>query len=72
VQLFQKNILLASPKDFYEFSKNHQMETTMAAGKADPSVHVYYLKATDIEQTKTNFLQARFAQLNSRSKAKDC
>ena len=63
-----KSFLLSSPKDFYEFSKKHQMQTAMATGKTDPSVHVYYLEAIDIERTKTRVLQARFSQLNSTSR----
>ena len=64
-----KSFLLSSPKDFYELSKKHQMEKAMATGKTDPSVHVYYLEAIDIERTKTRVLQPRFSQLNSTSRA---
>ena len=64
-----KSFLLFSPKDFYEFSKKHQMETAMATGKTDPSFHVYYLETINIERTKTHVLQARFSQLNSMSRA---
>ena len=63
-----KSLLLCSPKDFYEFSKKHQMEKAMVTGKTDPSVCVYYLEAIDIERTKTSVLQARFSQLNSASR----
>ena len=64
-----KSFFLSSPKDFYEFSKKHQIETVMATGKTDPSVHAYYLEAIDIEGTKTRVLQARFSQLNSMSRS---
>ena len=64
-----KSFLLSSPKDFYEFAKKHQMETAMVTGKTDPSVHVYYLEAINIQRTKTRVLQVRFSQLNSTSGA---
>ena len=47
-----KNILLSSPKDFYGFSKEQQLQTAQANGKEDPAIHIFFLDAREVEKAK--------------------
>ena len=54
-----KNILLSSPKDFYEFLRQHQLETADTSNKANPGVHTFFLEAGEVEKAKDNVLKTR-------------
>lgn len=60
-----KNILLSSPKDFYEFSREQQLQTAQANGKEDPAVHIFFLHAREMEQAKGTTLNQRAEQIKS-------
>ena len=60
-----KNILLSSPKDFYAFSKEHQLQTAKASNKTNPAIEVFFLEAKEVEWTKINVLNTRERQLKS-------
>ena len=62
-----KSILLSSPKDFDDFSRNQQQETAQATGNTQPSIHVCYLEAIEIERVKTRVFQARSTELTPTS-----
>ncbi len=52
-----KGVRLSSPKDFYDFLTKHQLETAEAAGKANPTVFVLYLEASEVEKAKKGIYQ---------------
>jgi hypothetical protein len=54
-----KNILLPTAKDFYDFSLKQQLETAKRSSKDNPSVHVFYLEADEVEHVKNSCLKAR-------------
>ncbi|CAF2800654.1 unnamed protein product [Rotaria sp. Silwood2] len=56
---FSKNILLSSARDFYEFSRKQQMETAAASGKNEPSVHVFFLEAKEVNQISMDIIHER-------------
>ena len=61
------NILLSSPKDFYEFSREQQFQTAQANGKEDPAVHIFFLHAREVEQAKDAILNQRAEQMVKKS-----
>ena len=63
-----KNILLSTAKDFYEFSRKHQLETANRSNKQDPGVHVFFLDSEEVEQVKEVVMTARNKQLRSSGK----
>ena len=63
-----KNILLSTAKDFYEFSRMHQLETANRSNKQDPGVHVFFLDSKEVEQVKEGVMNARGEQLRSSGK----
>ncbi|CAF2736002.1 unnamed protein product, partial [Rotaria sp. Silwood2] len=60
-----KNILLSTPKDFYEFSRQQQLEAAHASSKTDPGIEVFFLDAKEVEKTKANVLKARSEQIKT-------
>ena len=64
-----KGVRLSSPKDFYEFLKKHQLETAEASGKSTPTVHIFYLEASEIEKIKNRIINLRTEKLKSTGKA---
>ena len=48
---FSKNILLSSARDFYECSRKQQVKTDTASGKNEPSVHMFFFEAKEVNQT---------------------
>ena len=58
-----KNILLSSPKDFYEFLRQHQLETADTSNKANPGVHTFFLEAGEVEKAKDSVLKTRAQQI---------
>jgi hypothetical protein len=60
-----KNIFLSSPKDFYEFSREQQLQTAQANGKEDPAVHIFFLDAREVEQAKDTTIKQRVEQIKS-------
>ena len=65
-----KNILLSTPKDFYEFSRQQQLEAADASSKAYPSIEVFFLNGKEVEKTKATVLKARSEQIKTSGKAK--
>ena len=63
-----KNILLSSAKDFYEFSRNHQLQTANRSNQQNPSVHVFFLGSEEVKQVKKGVMKARDEQLRSSGK----
>jgi hypothetical protein len=45
-----KNILLSTPKDFYELSRQHQLETAYASNKVNPSIRVFFVDTKEVQQ----------------------
>lgn len=64
-----KNVLLSAPKDFYEFSRQQQLDAADVSSKAYPDIEVFVLVAKEIEKTKVNVLQARSEQIKTSCKA---
>ena len=60
------NILLSNPYDFYEFCKNHQLETTWAAGRHQPTIDVFFFNEKELQRTKRSVLEKRQNQLRSK------
>ena len=58
-----KNILLSTSKDFYEFSRQHQIETAHGSNKANPSIHVFFLDKKEVQQVKATILKRRDRQI---------
>ncbi|CAF3181745.1 unnamed protein product, partial [Rotaria sp. Silwood2] len=54
-----KNILLSTPKDFYEFSRQQQLDTADASNKAYSGLHVFFLDAKEVEKVKATVLKTR-------------
>jgi hypothetical protein len=63
-----KNILLSTAKDFYEFSRKHQLETANSSNKQNPGVHVFFLDSKDVQQVKESIMKVRSKQLRSSGK----
>jgi hypothetical protein len=54
------------PKDFYQFSRQHQLETANVSNKASPAaIHVFFLEAKAVEQVKATVVKARGEQIKS-------
>jgi len=64
-----KNILLSTPKDFYEFSRQQQLEVADGSSKAYPGIEVFFLNAKEVEKTKATILKARSEQIKTSGKA---
>jgi hypothetical protein len=60
-----KGVRLSSPKDFYDFLKKYQLETTEANGRSNSTVHVFYLAANEIEKIKNRIIDSRIEKLKS-------
>mgnify|MGYP006892809014 CR=1 FL=1 len=58
-----KNILLSTAKDFFEFSRNQQLETAKRANRDSPAVEVFFLEADEIEKDKADILDSRVETL---------
>ena len=64
-----KYILLATAKDFYEFSRKHQLENANRSNKQNPGVHIFFLDSEEVEQIKEGVMKARGKQLRSSGKS---
>ena len=53
------NILLSTPRDFYEFSQQQQLKTAEAKEQQEPAVHLLFLEAEEVDQTKEDILEPR-------------
>ena len=53
------NMLLSTPRDFYEFSKQQQLKTAEAKDQPEPSVHLLFLKAEEVNRAKEDILEPR-------------
>ncbi len=58
-----KNLLLSTPQDFYEFSRQHQLTTAETTDRATPGIHVFFVSAKEVEQMKQNVLNPRYERL---------
>ena len=65
-----KNILLSTPKDFFEFCQKQQLEAARKSNRDNPAVDVFYLEADEIEKLKNNILNPRFEKLRTLRKKK--
>ena len=54
-----KNLLISTPKEFYEFSRQNQFTNSEVTNSATPSIHLFFLAAENIEQTKRTVLNRR-------------
>jgi len=63
-----KNLLLSTAKDFYEFSRKHQLETANSSNKQHPGIHVFFLDSKEVQQVKDSVIKARSEQLRSSGK----
>ena len=53
------NILLATAKDFFEFSHKQQLKTSKKPNRDNPAVRVFYLEADEVGKVKNNILESR-------------
>jgi hypothetical protein len=58
-----KNILLSTPKDFYELSRQHQLETAYASDKVNPSIHMFFRDTKEVQQVKATIFKTRGGQM---------
>lgn len=58
-----KNLLLSTPKDFYEFSRQQQLTTAEATNRATPGIHVFFVSAKEVKEMKQNVLNSRYERL---------
>jgi hypothetical protein len=58
-----KGVRLSSTKDFYDFLKKHQLETVEASGRSNPTAHIFYLEANEIEKIKNRIIDSRMEKL---------
>ncbi len=63
-----KGVRLSSPKEFDDFLTKHQLETAEAARKANPTVCVLYLEASEVEKAKKGIIDSRIEKLQSTGK----
>jgi hypothetical protein len=66
-----KNILLSSARDFYEFSKKQQMETARSCNKNEPSVHVFFLGAEEVNRVSIDIIDDR-SDILKRARLSEC
>ena len=50
---------MSTAKDFFEFSQKQQLEIVKKSNRDSPAVHVFYLKADEVEKAKHNILNSR-------------
>ena len=53
------NMLLSTPRDFYEFSQQQQLKTAEAKEQPEPGVHVLFLEVEEVDQAKEDILEPR-------------
>ena len=53
------NILLSTPRDFYEFSQQQQLKTAKAKDQQEPGVHLLFLKAEEVDRAKEDIMEPR-------------
>ena len=63
-----KSVHLSSPRDFYDFLVKDQFATAKATGRADPTMCILFLKATEIEKIKNLAINPRTEKFRSTGK----
>lgn len=63
-----KNILLSSAKDFYEFSRQHQLQNANRSNQQNRSIQVFFLDSEEVKQVKEGVMRARNEELRSSGK----
>ena len=53
------DMLLSTPRDFYEFSQQQQLKTVEAKDQPEPGVHLLFLEAEEVDQAKEDILEPR-------------
>jgi hypothetical protein len=61
-----KSAHLISPKNFYNFLKEHQLETVEVREQAYATVYVFYLEASDVTRIRTHVINRRTQNNSSR------
>ena len=54
-----KNLIISTPKEFYEFSRQNQLTNTEVTDRATPGIHLFFLAAENVEQAKRMVLNKR-------------
>ena len=53
------NMLLSTPRDFYEFSQEQQLKTAESKEQQEPGVHLLFLKAEEVDRAKEDIMEPR-------------
>ena len=53
------NMLLSTPRDFYEFSQQQELKTAEAKDQPESGVHVFFLEAEEVDRAKEDILEPR-------------
>jgi hypothetical protein len=64
-----KSVHLSSPREFYDFLVQNQLETAKDAGKATPTISVLFLEANEVEKIKNRIINRRVEKLKTTGKA---